>query len=167
MRKYLKFVALCLFAGLALWWFARGMNWAEAAAAMRRADWPLVALAAVIICATCLIRAFRWKTLLRPLAPFVLIPLGTAYCQIHEIFFEDVRSTLWRSLVWAFVTLMPWVVATIIYERRIAPGEARAQVLRRALLLAICALTSLFIFQAILGGIITAVAVTSANMSTA
>lgn len=69
MRKYLKFVALCLFAGLALWWFARGMNWAEAAAAMRRADWPLVALAAAIICSTCLIRAFRWKTLLRSLAP--------------------------------------------------------------------------------------------------
>lgn len=69
MRKYLKFVALCLFAGLALWWFARGMNWAEAASAMRRANWPLVALAAALICLTCLIRAFRWKTLLRSLAP--------------------------------------------------------------------------------------------------
>jgi uncharacterized membrane protein YbhN (UPF0104 family) len=45
------------------------MNWAEAASAVRRADWPLVALAAAIVCATCLIRAFRWKTLLRSLAP--------------------------------------------------------------------------------------------------
>jgi uncharacterized membrane protein YbhN (UPF0104 family) len=33
LRKYLKFVALCLFAGLALWWFGRGMDWAEAFAA--------------------------------------------------------------------------------------------------------------------------------------
>ena len=69
MRKHLKFVALCLFAGLALWWFGRGMDWEKAAEAMRRADWPLVALAVAIVCATCLIRALRWKTLLRPLAP--------------------------------------------------------------------------------------------------
>jgi uncharacterized protein (TIRG00374 family) len=69
LRKYLKFVVLCLVAGLALWWFGRGMDWAEASAAMRRADWTLIALAVALICLTCLIRAFRWKTLLRPLAP--------------------------------------------------------------------------------------------------
>lgn len=69
MRKHLKFVVLCLVAGLALWWFGRGMDWDKAWAALKRADWPLVALAAAIICSTCLIRAFRWKTLLRPLAP--------------------------------------------------------------------------------------------------
>lgn len=60
---------MCLVAGLALWWFARGMDWDRAWAAMKQADWPLVALAVAIICATCLIRALRWKTLLRPLAP--------------------------------------------------------------------------------------------------
>jgi glycosyltransferase 2 family protein len=69
LRKYLKFVALCLVAGLALWWFGRGMEWAEASAAIGRADWRLVASAVALICLTCLIRAFRWKTLLRPLAP--------------------------------------------------------------------------------------------------
>jgi uncharacterized protein (TIRG00374 family) len=69
LRKHLKFVALCLVAGLALWWFGRGMDWAKASEAMRRADWSLVALAVALICLTCLIRAFRWKTLLRPLAP--------------------------------------------------------------------------------------------------
>jgi glycosyltransferase 2 family protein len=69
LSKHLKFVALCLVAGLALWWFGRGMDWAEVSAAMRRADWRLVALAFAIVCATCLIRALRWKTLLRPLAP--------------------------------------------------------------------------------------------------
>src|ERR1051325_8917071 len=60
---------MCLVAGLALWWFARGMDWAEASAAMRRADWRLVAVGGAVICLRCLIRAFRWKRLLRPLAP--------------------------------------------------------------------------------------------------
>lgn len=69
MRKYLKFVVLCLIAGLALWWFGRGMDWEKAGTALRQADWPLVALAVVVICSTCLIRALRWKTLLRALAP--------------------------------------------------------------------------------------------------
>jgi hypothetical protein len=69
LRKYLKFVVMCLVAGLALWWFARGMDWDRAWAAMKQADWPLVALAVAVVCSTCLIRALRWKTLLRPLAP--------------------------------------------------------------------------------------------------
>jgi uncharacterized protein (TIRG00374 family) len=69
LSKHLKFVALCLFAGLALWWFGRGMNWTEASEAVRHADWTLVALAVVVVWVTYLIRAFRWKTLLRPLAP--------------------------------------------------------------------------------------------------
>jgi uncharacterized protein (TIRG00374 family) len=69
LRKHLKFVALCLFAALALVWFGRNMNWAEASAAIRRADWRLIALAVVIVWLTYLIRAFRWKTLLAPLAP--------------------------------------------------------------------------------------------------
>ncbi|MBV9928679.1 MAG: flippase-like domain-containing protein [Acidobacteria bacterium] len=69
MRKHLKFVLLCLVAGLALWWFGRGMDWDRAWAAMKQADWPLVAVAVAVVCSTCMIRALRWKTLLRPLAP--------------------------------------------------------------------------------------------------
>src|SRR5215204_5830813 len=45
------------------------MDWAAASAAMGRADWRLIALAVVVVWATYLLRAFRWKTLLRPLAP--------------------------------------------------------------------------------------------------
>ena len=69
MRRHLKFVALCLFAGLALWWFGRGMDWGEVSAAVERADWPLVALAVVVVWVTYLLRALRWRALLRPLAP--------------------------------------------------------------------------------------------------
>lgn len=69
MRKHLKFAALCLLAGLALWWFGRNMDWAETSAAVRRADWRLVAAAVAVVWLTYLLRAFRWKGLLRPLAP--------------------------------------------------------------------------------------------------
>jgi hypothetical protein len=69
LRRHLKLVVLCLVAGLALWWFARGVNWAEVSTAWEDADWRLVALAVVVVWLTYLIRAFRWKTLLRPLAP--------------------------------------------------------------------------------------------------
>lgn len=69
MRKYLKFVALCLIAGLALAWFGWNLPWAEVSEAIRRADWTLVALAVALVWLTYLIRAFRWRTLLAPLAP--------------------------------------------------------------------------------------------------
>jgi uncharacterized protein (TIRG00374 family) len=69
LRKSLKLVVLCLVAGLALWWFAQGLDRKKIAEAMNRADWPLVALGVAVVCATCLIRALRWKTLLRALAP--------------------------------------------------------------------------------------------------
>ena len=69
MRKHLKFVALCLFAGLALWWFGRSMDWEQASAAIARADRGLIALAVAVVWLTYLLRAFRWKRLLRPLAP--------------------------------------------------------------------------------------------------
>jgi uncharacterized protein (TIRG00374 family) len=69
LRKYLKFVALCLIAGLALAWFGWNLPWAEVSEAIRRADWPLIAVAVALVWLTYLIRAFRWKTLLAPLAP--------------------------------------------------------------------------------------------------
>jgi uncharacterized protein (TIRG00374 family) len=69
LRKYLKFVALCLIAGLALAWFGWSLNWAEVSEAIRGADWTLVALAVALVWLTYLIRAFRWRTLLAPLAP--------------------------------------------------------------------------------------------------
>ena len=69
MRKHLKFVALCLLTGLALWWFGRNLDWAEVSGAIGRSDWRLIAAAVVFVWVTYLIRAFRWRTLLAPLAP--------------------------------------------------------------------------------------------------
>ncbi len=69
MRKYLKFIVLCLLAALVLLWFVWNLDWAEAAGALRRADWRLIAVAVFIIWTTYLIRAFRWRALLKPLAP--------------------------------------------------------------------------------------------------
>jgi glycosyltransferase 2 family protein len=69
LRKYLKFVVLCLIAGLALAWFGWNLPWAEVSEDIRRADWLLIALAVALVWLTYLIRAFRWKTLLAPLAP--------------------------------------------------------------------------------------------------
>lgn len=76
--------------------------------------------------------------LLRIMAPFVLIPVGAVYCQIHEILFAE-RSTFLERLGWATATLLPWVIAVLVFEARVAPGETRFLTLRRALLLGIIA----------------------------
>jgi hypothetical protein len=75
----------------------------------------------------------------RTLAPFALIPLGTLYCQIHELFFGEIRSAVVESLGWASATLSPWVIAALIFESRVAAGEQRPVVVRRALLLGVSA----------------------------
>lgn len=69
LRKVLKFVALSLFAALLLWWFGRNLDWAEVSASIRRADWRLIAVSVVLIWLTYLIRGFRWRAFLKPLAP--------------------------------------------------------------------------------------------------
>lgn len=68
MRAYLKFIAFCLLAVLVLVWFGWNLDWAAVSSSLRRADWPLIAAAVVIVWLTYLIRAFRWRTLLAPLA---------------------------------------------------------------------------------------------------
>ncbi len=69
MRKYLKFIVLCLLAALILVWFGWNLNWAEVSGAIGRADWRLIVAAVAVVLLTYLIRAFRWRTLLAPLAP--------------------------------------------------------------------------------------------------
>lgn len=77
--------------------------------------------------------------LLPLLLPFMLIPTGAIYCQIHELLFEEVRSSPAESLVWAVATLAPWVAAALAFQGMAAPGEQRRRVMRRALLLGLAA----------------------------
>jgi glycosyltransferase 2 family protein len=69
LRRYLKFVVLCLVAALALWWFAHDLPWAEVRREVGQADWRLIALAVFIVCNTYVVRALRWRVLIAPLAP--------------------------------------------------------------------------------------------------
>jgi hypothetical protein len=76
---------------------------------------------------------------LRTLAPLLLIPLGTVYCQLYEIFIAHERSSVWTSFVWAAATLAPWSLAVLLFERSVSAADSRQQLLRRAALLAVLA----------------------------
>jgi uncharacterized protein (TIRG00374 family) len=69
LRKHLKFIALVLLAALILWLFGRTLNWAEVREAVSQSDKRLLVLAAVFVCVTYLLRAYRWRALLAPLTP--------------------------------------------------------------------------------------------------
>jgi uncharacterized protein (TIRG00374 family) len=68
LRRYLKFTALVALTALLLWWFARGVNWAQVGAEMAGVNWSLIAAGVVVVCATYVIRALRWRVLLAPIA---------------------------------------------------------------------------------------------------
>lgn len=68
LRKYLKFALLSLLAALILWGLGRSLDWTEVRHALRQTDWRLIALATAIVCLTYLLRAYRWRAFLMPLA---------------------------------------------------------------------------------------------------
>ena len=78
MRKHLKFLVLLLLAILILWWFGRNLDWAEVGHSLRAADWRWLAAGVVAVSSTYLLRAYRWRTLLAPLAEAGLRPLFAA-----------------------------------------------------------------------------------------
>lgn len=69
MRKSGKFIVLTILAVAILWFFSRGLNWAEVWQSLQKADIWQVFLATLIICAGYLFRAYRWQTLLAPITP--------------------------------------------------------------------------------------------------
>jgi uncharacterized membrane protein YbhN (UPF0104 family) len=78
LRKYLKFIFLLLLATLILWWFGRGLNWAEVGHSLGKADWRMLAAATAVVCVTYVLRAFRWRALLAPLTKASLRELFVA-----------------------------------------------------------------------------------------
>jgi uncharacterized protein (TIRG00374 family) len=67
LQKSIKFILLCLFAVLILWFFGRNLNWQEVVESLRKANAFYITLAVLIICLGYLLRAFRWKVLLEPI----------------------------------------------------------------------------------------------------
>ena len=78
LRKHLKFLFLLLLAVLILWWFGRKLDWAEVGRSVRAADWRLLAAGVFTVSLTYLLRAYRWRTLLKPLTASNLRPLFAA-----------------------------------------------------------------------------------------
>lgn len=80
-----------------------------------------------------------WTARARMLAPAGLIPLGALYCLVHELFFQNDRSTIAESMLWALATLTPWVIAAIAFEHSARAGESRARLVWRAAALGVLA----------------------------
>ncbi len=68
MRRYLKFAALLGLTAILLWWFARGVDWSQVGRELGGVRWSLIAMGSVVVCATYLVRALRWRVLLAPVA---------------------------------------------------------------------------------------------------
>ena len=81
-RKYLNFVLLCLLAIALLWWFGRKLDWLKVRAAAGQANWILLAFAVLIVCVAYLLRAYRWRALLAPLAK---LACWTLRCDDHWV----------------------------------------------------------------------------------
>ena len=77
-RKYIEFVALCLLASALLWWFGRNLDWREVGHRVSNANPYLLIIAVLVVCSTYIVRAFRWRTLLKPLGPARLPDLFAA-----------------------------------------------------------------------------------------
>lgn len=68
-RKFLEFAGLCLLATALLWWFGRKLDWVQVRAAVRNSNPYLLIIATLIVSLAYFARAFRWRALLKPVAP--------------------------------------------------------------------------------------------------
>lgn len=80
MKEKVKFALGILVGVVLLALFLRGIQWAEIVQALKSANPWLIALGALINMATFLIRAVRWRYLLRPLKLVGVHPLFSAVC---------------------------------------------------------------------------------------
>jgi uncharacterized protein (TIRG00374 family) len=69
LRKHLKTIILVLLTAALLWRLWRGLNWTEVVHSLSQASTLMLGAAFLVSCTTNLIRSFRWRALLAPLAP--------------------------------------------------------------------------------------------------
>lgn len=114
MRKYLKFILLLLLATLILWWFGRGLNWAEVRHSLGQADWRELSAAIAFVCVTYALRALRWGALLSPL---------TKKTSLRELF---VATTVGFGAVFVFGRAGEVVrpVVLPLRDRRVRPAAS-------------------------------------------
>jgi glycosyltransferase 2 family protein len=67
LRKYVKFILLFLFAAFLFWFFGRNLDWALVRQSLAKADPVYLGVSVLIICLGYLLRAIRWKVLLKPI----------------------------------------------------------------------------------------------------
>ena len=68
-RKYVEFLGLCGLAVAILWWFGRRLDWVSVRHAVGQSNGYMLGLAVSVVCLAYLVRAYRWRALLAPLAP--------------------------------------------------------------------------------------------------
>ena len=64
---HIRITAACFLSAIGVWWFTHDVMWADIWAVSREAQIGWIAVAAIALLAEFLIRAHRWKVLLRPL----------------------------------------------------------------------------------------------------
>jgi uncharacterized protein (TIRG00374 family) len=65
-RQLVRSLALVVLAIAIIWWFGRGLDWPKVWSSLSNADWRLLITAILIISFTYILRAYRWRSLLRP-----------------------------------------------------------------------------------------------------
>lgn len=118
LNKYLKTFLLFLLALLILWWFGRGLNWSEVRSSMNHADLKYLAAASLVVSLTYLLRSYRWRALLKPLASAALKDLFIANVVGFSAFF-----LLGRAGEVVRPALLP------LRDRRIRPAASFATIL--------------------------------------
>lgn len=78
MRRHLKTITLVILTAAILWRLWRGLNWTEVRHSFSQASTLLLSAAFAVSCTTNLIRSFRWRALLAPLAPVAIAEVFAA-----------------------------------------------------------------------------------------
>ena len=99
MPKSIKFILLCLFAILILWFFGRNLNWQEVGDSLQKANPVYIILAVLVICLGYFLRAMRWKVLLEPITKVGLKELfATTTVGFAAVFFVGRAGEIVRPM---------------------------------------------------------------------